>query len=327
MPKSGKRAASLIWHLVALAVVAAAAWHFIDFHDLWTTLRRAQWHWLYLLLALATLDRFLMAGKWHQLLRQAGNSATFPLVLNAYYQAAILQRLFPTSLGGDAVRAIIISGRAGGTSGVVATMVVEKLVAMLAAVFIAISGALLALSDGTRVTSGTLVAVIPLLLVLTLVGLRISLHRPLVEWFIGWIPGQRLRRGLLGVYNDYAGFRNAPGVLFRNFLYCIVEQAVQVALLLGCAMALQVDASISTLIAAISIAQCLRKFAILLEGWLLGEFTMVFICSLFGVPESQALAFSLLGHAVAVVAATPGLLLFARSTVRLRDIKTREGIQ
>lgn len=87
------------------------------------------------------------------------------------------------------------------------------------------------------------------------------------------------------------------------------------------ALAIGVEVSLVTLFAALSVAHCLRKYAIILEGWLLGEFTMVMIASLFGIPQSQALAFSLLAHASAVVAALPGAVLFSRSAVSLTDLR------
>ena len=58
------------------------------------------------------------------------------------------------------------------------------------------------------------------------------------------------------------------------------------------------------------------------DCWLFGEFTMVLISSMFGIPQSQPLAFSLLAHACAVIANMPGAFLFSRSAVSLADLKS-----
>lgn len=315
-----KRVLGLLRHALIIGAVLGAAWYFIDFREVFAHLVLVQADWLLLLLVLATADRFLMAGKWLHLLRHAGSPAPFTAVLSAYYQAAFMQRVLPSSLGGDALRAVIVSRRFGGTSGVLATMVVEKLVAMLAAAFIALCGAVLLLAQARSQPLNLILVTLPLLLALTFLVLRLSLHRPLVTWAIDRLPGARLRRGLSKVYADYAKFRESPRTLIANFVYALIEQLVQVALLLSCALALNVDASIATLLAGIGIAQCVRKFAILLEGWLFSEFTAVLTYSLVGIPEAQALAFSLLGHAASIVAAIPGGFMFARSAVSLKDV-------
>ena len=322
-PGPAKRSRTLR-HVLALGLAGLAAWYFIDFSEFWQTLRQVDGGWLLLMFLLATLDRFLMAGKWFQLLRHQGHPAGFPAVLSAYYQAAIVQRFLPSSLGGDALRALVISRRFGGTTGVLGTMVVEKLIAIVAAVFLATLGLVLALSQSRERAFIELLIVAPILLTVVLAGLRLSLHEPLARWMLKHVPGAKVRDKLLEVYLAYAAFRSAPMVLLRNFFYSCLEQSVQVLLYLASAIALQVDASPMTIIAAVAIAQCLRKFAILLEGWVFGEFTMVAVSGLLGIAASQALAFSLLVHAVAMAAALPGLWLFARSATTLGDLSARQ---
>jgi glycosyltransferase 2 family protein len=314
----------LLWHLLVVAIVAIAGWYFIDITEVWNTLRGVEWRWLILLLLLATIDRFLMAAKWWQLLQHVTSTVQFTTVLSAYYQAAFVQRFIPSSLGGDALRALIVSTGSGNTSGVIASIVVEKLVAMLAAVFLAICGGVLIVSQVHGQAMDLVLLSIPGMLALILLLLRASLHRPLVLNCIGWLPGLRVRATLSKVYGEYAGFQDAPRALIANFIYCIVEQAVQILLLFYCAQALGVDADALTILTAISLAQCLRKFAILLEGWLLGEFTAVLVYSVLGIPEAQALAFSLLGHAMGIVAAIPGALLFMKSSFELGDLRRQK---
>jgi glycosyltransferase 2 family protein len=316
-----KRALALIWHAVVIALVGAAAWHFIDLPEVLETFASITWSWIALILVLATLDRFLMADKWLYLLRHVRSPAAFGDVLSAYYQAGFIQRCIPTSLSGDAMRAMVITGRHGRGSRVLATMVVERVIAMLSAAFIAVCGAIVILGDARQDPHELLLLSIPALLLVMLVGLRLTLYPPLVNGIIGALPGLRLRTELARIYKHYSGFRSAPGLLLGNFLYAVLEQCVQIALLLACALALGVEADPLTIVAAVSVAQCARKFALLLEGWVLGEFTSVVIYTALGIPGAQALAFSLLGQVSHMVASLPGALLFARSAINLRDIR------
>lgn len=320
MSKFLKKPVRLAWHAAVLALIFFAAWHFIDFDEFSAALVSAHWPWLVVLLGLATVDRFLMAGKWLQLLRYVKSTATFGAVLSAYYQVAFMQRFIPSSLSGDALRAFHISRQFQGTSGMLATMVVEKLVAMIAAIALALMGLGLALTERYDAQQWSLFVLVPALLLAVMLCLRLSLHRPLAEWAIRLMPA-RVRPSLTRIYDYYGSFRAEPQLLGRHFVYCLIEQVVQVLMWLVAALAIGVETPVLTIFAALSVAQCIRKFAVILEGWLFGEFTMVLICSMFGIPQEQALAFSVLAHVCAVIAALPGAFLFSRSTVRLADLR------
>jgi uncharacterized membrane protein YbhN (UPF0104 family) len=326
MTRKKRRPARMALHGLVLATVLLAAWHFIDFGEFSRAIAAASLPWFLVLLGLATVDRFLMAGKWLQLLRHVGSGATFGAVLSAYYQVGFIQRFIPSSLSGDALRAFHISRQFKGTSGLLATMVVEKLVAMVAAIVLALAGLALVYSQRHQEDMWVLFAAVPLLLATVVVGLRLSLHRPLAEWAIRRLPA-RLRPTATQIYAHYASFGSAPRLISLHFFYCLVEQVVQVGMWLAAALAIGVETPVSTLFAALSVAQCIRKYAIIFEGWLFGEFTLVLICSMFGVPQSQALAFSLLAHAGAVIASLPGAFLFSRSAVSLADLRSPSRLQ
>jgi glycosyltransferase 2 family protein len=315
-----RKTGRLAWHATVLGLVLFAAWTFIDLDEFRSALTGIHWSWFVLLIGIATADRFLMAGKWLQLLRHVDSAATFPAVLSAYYQVAFIQRLVPSSLTGDALRAILISRRFHGTSGVLASMVVEKLAAMVASVFLALFAVAMLLLHQRESAHWWLVGLVPLMLAVLLAGLRLTLHRPLAARILQLMP-DRIRSPLARVYELYASFSAAPGLLAVHFLYCMIEQVVTVLLWLVAAIAIGVEASAVTLFAALSVAHCLRKYAIILEGWLFGEFTLVLIIALFGIPQSQALAFSLLAHVCGTVATLPGAVLFSRSAVSLADLK------
>jgi uncharacterized membrane protein YbhN (UPF0104 family) len=223
---------------------------FLDFHEFAQALTSVHWPWVALVMGLSTVDRFLMAGKWLQLLRYVRSTATFGAVLGAYYQVAFLERFIPSSLSGDALRAVLISRRFHGTNGVLATMVVEKLVAMVAAIVLALFGLGLLLTQRYGLEQWWLFALVPSLLLAAIAGLAISLHRPLASWLIRLLPA-RVRPVLTGIYAHYSSFREAPRILSWHFLFCIVEQVVQVLMWLGAALAIGVETPVIMLFAAL----------------------------------------------------------------------------
>lgn len=311
--KPGSRSWQRVWRLLVLAVVAAAAWRFIDFGEVAHSLAQIRLPWLIGLLVLATLDRFMMAAKWLHLLLAAGVPASLRTALDAYYQASFMQELLPSSLGGDALRGFIVVRRHGQAGAVLAAMLLEKVLGMLAALLIALSGAILLVQQVDEARAVMLVWLIPAMIAVTIGALWLSFNRSLAGWLSRRLPGQRLPRAFDKIYTAYSRFRDRQSVIPTNLLLCLIEQSLQVVVLVGCARAIGSAVEGTVLISAFTIGQFLRKFAILAEGWVLGQFTAVVVYSLLGLPSHEALVVSLLAYALGIVAASPGAWLFARS--------------
>src|SRR5690606_11701041 len=177
--------------------------------------------------------------KWLQLLRHVGSSATFASVLSAYYQVGFVQRFIPSSLSGDALRAFHIARQFKGTTGLLASMVVEKLVAMVAAIVLALIGLALVFSQHRGGDVWTLFLLVPGLLVAVVAALRLSLHRPLAAWILQRLPA-RVRPALTEIYEHYASFGAAPRLIGSHFILCLIEQVVQVGMWLAAALAIGV---------------------------------------------------------------------------------------
>lgn len=310
-----------VWRLAVILLVLAAAWQFIDFGELVETFRGIALPWLLLLLALAALDRYAMAAKWQHLLSAAGAGTALATIISVYFQAAFVQRLLPSSLGGDAYRGMMVIRRHGNSHTVLASMVVEKLVAMAASILLAAAAAIFVLDRAGDERHGLLLLAIPVLTAAFLVGLRVSLQENAIRWMLERIPWTRGRNALAKIYDAYLLYRRRPGVPLANLFYALAEQSLQVLILVIAAVSLSVEATLPILVAAVAISQCLRKFAIVLEGWALGEFTNVVVCTMLGIPAAQALAFSLLGHAVSIAVSLPGAALMMKSPGGLRKVR------
>lgn len=316
-----KRALQFAWHAAVIVLVGAACWYYIDFQTIVASLQHASVPWILLLIVLGVADRFLMAIKWHWLLRAVAVRVQFSRVLNAYFQAGLMQRFLPSSLGGDALRAVLIArSTAQQGTAVLGSMVVEKLVAMLSSAILAAIGLSLALLQLGEQHRDAVIAAIALGFVAIVLGVVLSFNERLVNAVLARLP-KSLAHATGKVYAAYVSYRLQPAVLLLNLLMCLLEQTLQVGIVVLAAVSIGTDATVLTLVAALAIAQCLRKFAILTEGWVLGEFTTVFICGLFGIDQSQALAFSLLAHATDVIASLPGGVLFARSAGGLTNAR------
>ena len=115
--------------------------------------------------------------------------------------------------------------------------------------------------------------------------------------------------------------------MFANLCLAFAEQTLQILILYLCALAIGVDVSAWLLVSVLTVSQFLRKFAIVLEGWALGEFVVVLTCALAGIDQTQALAFSLLGHVVGMVVSLPGAALMAMTRRRHGPTPRHTGIR
>ena len=135
--------------------------------------------------ALATLDRLLMAWKWWLLVRSRDASLGLWAAVRAYYLASFAGYFLPMTVGADAVRIGALAGTSR-TAVLVASVVLERLIGALAQAVLAV------LSVGTLVTLG--------------LGARVG---PAERWALGALR----RAGLRGVpvhLSDGAVGRGAP---------------------------------------------------------------------------------------------------------------------
>ena len=177
--------------------------------------------------ALATLDRLLMAWKWWLLVRSRDASLGLWAAVRAYYLASFAGYFLPMTVGADAVRI----GALAGTSRpavLVASVVLERLIGALAQ------------------------AVLAGLSVATLVTLGLGARGPAERWALGapsrwrsrrsrspfrwrggsrraW-PGGGWRKALRALAEQYAGYGASRGLLCAFFALTLLEGGFPIAI-------------------------------------------------------------------------------------------------
>ncbi len=82
----------------------------------------------------------LMSLRWKILLRGQGVDATFTRLFSYYFMAAFFNLVFPSTIGGDAVRAVESNKLTGSTTTSVMVVIIERLTGLMALVLIAAAG-------------------------------------------------------------------------------------------------------------------------------------------------------------------------------------------
>jgi len=141
------------------------------------------------------------------------------------------------------------------------------------------------------------------------------------------VPQKKIKSLINKLHEAYAVYSNHAGQLLINWCMALLENSLQVLLLYLSARAIDLDVSSIQLIGILALSQLLRKIALILEGWMLGEAAVVVTCALIGIDQTQALAFSLLSGAAIIVSTLPGLitLLLPSSRGRRQSINAKKN--
>ena len=291
--------------------MALAAWHYIDFRLLADALLKTSPLVLVVLVVVYTLDRALMAWKWRQLLATAKVIVPYPSVLSAYYRASVVSRLLPTSLGGDVLRAYVVTRQ--GRNGHVVTMsiVIEKVLAFLASVLLATVGSLLLIPELSGRGALYLLPLAPALGAAVVLAFVFSLHKH-PRRLISFLPSERLRHTATQLHEAYGLYKGRWRALVANVGLSLVEQGLQIFNLFLCARSIGLDAPAITLLAALTLSEFLRKAAVVLEGWGFAQVVVVVTLSIVGIDQSHALALSLFSQVATWISVLPGVYLLLR---------------
>lgn len=303
----------LVWKISIISFVLLAAYYFIDFKNLVDTLSQLTLPWIIALVSIATVDRFLMGFKWHHLTSLLQINFNLRAAIRIYYEASFLSYVFSTSLTGDAYRGYAANQIDPGLSKIVSSIFVEKIIAILSAGLLACVGLILLRPILQNTNLNFLAWLIPLLFFISLIVFVYSLVSQNINKLIEFIPVTLVHKYTKKLYSSYEKYSGEKKGLMTNFFLALLEHSIQYSIVYVSALALNIHLSPIELISIIAITQFIRKFAIILEGWTLGEFLTIAGFVAIGVNQTDALAFSLLYHAVVLAASIPGGFFLART--------------
>lgn len=324
----GKRWRPML-HLLFLAAIVILAVRFIDFAVVWRRLYEAEPLAVAGILALATLDRFLMAAKWVQLLRAVNVTTPFRFILNAYYQSAFVSYIPPTAVGGDVLRTYLVAKRSKQVDEVLATVIMEKILAVLSASLLGLLGLSLVLGSMQRSHGLYLSLVVLGGTVLGFAAFGASLYEPVYRRCFSLVERvlpARLHQFLLQLHKPYLVFRKHGSVLAWNLVLTVLEHVVQFGMMFLAGLALGITLEPLFFLAVIALVLFIRRLSIYLEGWGFAEAITVLLFTLVAVDQNMALSISLLVQGITLLAALPGAGLLLQSACGVKRSE-REQMQ
>ena len=307
---------------VLMVGVIAIMTHLIDVRATLTALSRLTTRAIVLTTVLFLLDRFSMSFKWNILLRSRGYWLSHWDAFRLYLASGFVGYAIPATVGGDIFRAarLAISGQSA--SRVSATIVLERVLGLLAILTLSCVGLLCSALGGRADLIPLLGAVVLALLlgsVLTGISMSDRLYRSL-KHVTARIRGHRVVKVLQSLHNEYVALSKGVRPLAWFFVLSIVNQLIRTLMCVPLLTSLAVDVNLLVLFALLPLSKAFIQFMPVPAGIGVAEGATVAALTLAHVSPAQALVVALVLRAVELVTLVPSGLAYMVDVWYLRKI-------
>lgn len=306
-----KHKATAIKAAISLGVLAYLFW-IIDLRETWRLIKQARVDYALLVIVVALFDRLLMAFKWNLLVRPLAVAISFLECIRVYFIGSFLGMFFPTSVGGDIVRLFSTRVEKGEYEKIAASIIVERIVALIALAFFVLLATGLLFSVALPQLKVLFVVALALA-TLSCAGFMVSLYWLPVGW-LDKIGKGRLNKPVEKVRNvitAYQLFRRGKTVLFRYFVLSFLEHFLPVVANYFVACTLQVSVNPLAFFVIIPVILVFARLPISLDGLGIQEGLYVLLFRLAGLSTTDAFSIGLMARFLTVLALLPGGVLFA----------------
>lgn len=276
----------------------------VDLVNVLAIMAGAQPWLLALALAVAVLQILLSAYRWCILVR-SHHRVSFRLIRKVTFVSGFFGWFVPGG-GIELLRLYDLARAAPEIGWAVTSVVVERLLGLLALAALSLGGILL--SSAELPPALTIAAAACLALLLCCVPLAMA--TPVRRVMLGLLPGRRLeplRRLLERCYRELDAMRSSPGMLAWVSLVTLGCQAMRIAITVVAAIAVGADVPVVHFIALMPPVILASLLPISVGGLGVREATFVSLFALVGLPADTAFATATVNLAVSVAATLPGL--------------------
>ena len=302
----------LIRATVAIVLTGVMLWQ-SEPRKVWAAAAGADLRLVGAAVALVLADRTLMAYRWLVLLRPVAGAGHLSLgaVMRIFFLSTFVGTFLPASVGGDAVRAVMLSREHVPAGASVASVFMDRMLGVLSVLLMAALGLVFA-----RQLAGhpAILAALAVTFALCAVTALVVFSRPaagMAGWVIDRIPSAivtRVGRSLVDAIQIYATSHHELLNVLASSIGVQLLRIVQ-AWLLG--LALGITAPITAYAAFIPLILLVMLLPITVNGLGTSQAAFVWFFAQVGVPSPPAFALSILFVALGIVGNLPGGVLYA----------------
>ncbi len=260
-----------------------------------------------ILVGLLAADRGLMLARWVRLMR---TTTDLPLreLARIFLVSSFVGSFLPAGVGGDAARAVSVSRQTNKPGAAVASVLVDRLLGLLAVAISGCAGVLIARELATEDLYFLTLGASAVLLIGCLCALNAD---RLAAWLIprpwrDWTPVRLL--GKLSA--ELSAYRRHTGVLWQVGLLSIVVQATRIVMAWVIGRSLGIALPIDYYLVFMPLNILIILIPVSLGGFGLPQGAMVWSMEPFGVSATQAFLLSTLFVLAGTIGNLPGALLY-----------------
>jgi len=204
----GRLLSTLLKVAVTLGLYAVLFFYKIDLHQFWVRLRGADLGWVALGAFVYAGGQWLSAWRWWLLLRPVDLRVPYLRMVAFYFTGMFFNFFLPTIVGGDAVKAILLSRETGVPARSTMSVFMERNVGLLALLAIATAAAFVAPSVEVR---GFSLLHLALLLFAGFIAANVVLADRrayhLIDYLVALTPLGRIRSRAASLYDAVVPYR------------------------------------------------------------------------------------------------------------------------
>jgi uncharacterized protein (TIRG00374 family) len=310
----GRRLLSTVAKVAVTAALYAAVFYTIDVGKIWARLQTVSMGWVGLGVVAYAGGQWLSAWRWWLLLRPVRLHVPYLRMVAFYFIGMFFNIFLPTIVGGDAVKAILLTRETGAPARSTMSVFMERNVGLFALLTIATAAAFVAPPVDVR---GFNLLQLTLLVFAVFVAANIVLaNRPayrLVDYLVALTPLARIRSRAASLYEALVPYRETRwrGLVAAAAVQSFLFQAVVILVVFLNANALGLSVAVSALAVFVPLISLAGMLPISVNGLGVREALYLLLFGRLGVPADAAVSLALLYFAVTLAASLPGGVVYA----------------
>ncbi len=268
------------------------------------------------------LGQMLSAYRWYLLTTASRLSVPYKRLLHFYFIGMFFNHLLPTIVGGDAVKAILLSRETGSPMQSTATVFMERnlgLFALLAISVVASWSAPATTLKGLSLPAATLLLFLGYLAV-NAVLLTSPAYR-LVDRLLRLTPLAGLGPRAVSVYDAFARYKRARATMVAGLAISIVFQLIVIVVVFLNTRALGQDVPAAALAVFVPLISLAGMIPVSINGLGVRDALYLLFFGRLGLTADVAVSLAFLYLAVTIVASLPGGVLYAALRKPATDVQ------
>ncbi len=285
----------------------ALVFYWTDAGKVFGTLRETRLQFVLPAILLYMAGQAISAWRWQLLLPPIGLRSSYLRLLGFYFTGMFFNLFLPTIVGGDAVKAVLLSRETGAPARATISVFMERNVGLCSLLSVAIAAAYVA--PPVELFGLSLLA-LGWLLAIGYIAANIILLSPyayhLADRLIAATPLSQLRPRAASLYDAIVPYKRAFGALASTLVLSFVHQGIVIAVVFLCARALALDVPLSPFAVFVPIVSLAGMIPVSVNGLGVREALYVLLFGRVGVPAETAVSLALLYLGVTLLASLPG---------------------